>query len=89
MDKKQFLFTVFCICSMFVPENKYFKIFKTKIIMTRKTCQRSFLSLLLVCCMLFLATMEIVAQNTFYSGKVVDATTNEPLIGVSILEKVL
>lgn len=55
--------------------------------MTRKTCQRSFISLLLVGCMLFLNNIGIVAQNTPYKGKVVDATSNEPLIGVSILEK--
>lgn len=55
--------------------------------MTRKTTQRSFLSLLLVCCMLFLCNLGIVAQSTPITGKVIDATTNEPLIGVSILEK--
>lgn len=55
--------------------------------MTRKTCQRSFSSLLLVGCMLFLSNLGIVAQNTSYKGKVIDASTNEPLIGVSILEK--
>lgn len=55
--------------------------------MTRKTFQRSFLSLLLISCLLFLTDVGIVAQNNAYSGKVVDATTNEPLIGVSILEK--
>lgn len=57
--------------------------------MTRKTCQRSYISLLLVGCMLFLNNIGIVAQNTPYKGKVIDATSNEPLIGVSILEKVL
>lgn len=55
--------------------------------MTRKTSQRSFISLLLVCCMLFLCNTGIIAQSTPYKGKVIDATTNEPLIGVSILEK--
>lgn len=55
--------------------------------MTEKTTQRSLLSLLLVCCMLFLCNLGIVAQDTSYKGKVIDATTNEPLIGVSILEK--
>lgn len=55
--------------------------------MTRKTCQRSYISLLLVGCMLFLNNIGIVAQNTPYKGKVIDATSNEPLIGVSILEK--
>lgn len=55
--------------------------------MTRKTTQRSFLSLLLVCCMLFLCNLGIVAQSAPITGKVIDATTNEPLIGVSILEK--
>lgn len=55
--------------------------------MIRKTCQRSLLSLLLVGCMLFLCNIGIVAQNTSYKGKVIDAATNEPLIGVSILEK--
>lgn len=55
--------------------------------MTRKTCQRSFISLLLVGCMLFLNNIGTVAQNTPYKGKVIDATNNEPLIGVSILEK--
>ena len=55
--------------------------------MTRKTCQRSFISLLLVGCMLFLNNIGTVAQHTPYKGKVIDATNNEPLIGVSILEK--
>lgn len=55
--------------------------------MTRKTFQRSFLSFLLVCCMLFLTNVGIVAQNTSYKGKVIDATTSEPLIGVSIQDK--
>lgn len=55
--------------------------------MTRKTFQRSFLSFLLVCCMLFLTNIGIVAQNTSYKGKVIDATTSEPLIGVSIQDK--
>lgn len=55
--------------------------------MTRKTCQRSFLSFLLVGCMLFLGNLGIVAQTISCKGKVIDATTNEPLIGVTILEK--
>lgn len=55
--------------------------------MTGKTSQRSYLSLLLVCCMLCLSNLGIVAQNTSCKGKVIDATTNEPLIGVSIQEK--
>ncbi|WP_300701569.1 TonB-dependent receptor [Bacteroides sp.] len=55
--------------------------------MTGKTSQRSLLSLLLVCCMLCLSNLGIVAQNTSYKGKVIDATIKEPLIGVSILEK--
>lgn len=55
--------------------------------MIRKTCQRSLLSLLLVGCMLFLCNIGTIAQNTSYKGKVIDAVNNEPLIGVSILEK--
>lgn len=55
--------------------------------MTRKTCQRSLKSLLLVSCMLLLCNISIVAQNASYKGKVRDAGTNEPLIGVSVLEK--
>ena len=46
------------------------------------------IQLLSLCCMFFLFSAETFAQNSIsIKGKVIDATTNESLIGVSIQEK--
>lgn len=56
--------------------------------MRRKFLLRNLCSYFLVCCMLFLYSIEGVAQNAItIKGQVLDANSNEPLIGVSVYEK--
>ncbi len=42
---------------------------------------------LLVCCFLLLSDVGLFAQTTGIRGQILDATTQDPLIGVSVLEK--
>ena len=56
--------------------------------MTKKINSSGMWRIFISCCLLFLLDIGIYAQHSQTSkGKVIDATTNEPLIGVSILEK--
>ena len=56
--------------------------------MRKKIFSREVIQLLSLCCMFFLFSAETFAQNSIsIKGKVIDATTNESLIGVSIQEK--
>lgn len=56
--------------------------------MRKKIFSWKFIQLLSLCCMLLLSNVGAFAQNSItIKGQVVDATTNESLIGVSIQEK--
>lgn len=56
--------------------------------MKQKTYSGKLMQLLFLCCMLFFSDFGAIAQNSItIKGQVVDAATNESLIGVSIQEK--
>lgn len=56
--------------------------------MKQKTYSGKLMQLLFFCCMLFFSDFGAIAQNSItIKGQVVDAATNESLIGVSIQEK--
>lgn len=56
--------------------------------MRRKIFSWKLVQLLSLCCMFFLSNLGVFAQNSItIKGQVVDAATNESLIGVSIQEK--
>lgn len=56
--------------------------------MKQKTDSGKLMQLLFFCCMLFFSDFGAIAQNSItIKGQVVDAATNESLIGVSIQEK--
>ncbi|MDR0745556.1 MAG: TonB-dependent receptor [Mediterranea sp.] len=56
--------------------------------MRKKLFLREVIQLLSLCCMFFFPSSELFAQNSVtVQGVILDATTQEPLIGVSVLEK--
>jgi hypothetical protein len=56
--------------------------------MKQKTLSLECMRLMLIGCIMFLLDVGLFAQSSqTFRGKVLDASTREPLIGVSVLEK--